>query len=183
MTMNLWAALVGIGAAGLLLAAGYLFGIRRGTAARAALHHRLLAQDTAGRQQLRELARSLQQHESTQHELESDMRRFLDRVTENSTDTEVLRSDLRTLLAPVIERDRDDRSLRSAVRELVGPLVQRERIGYDLAHLNLGTGRRDELPRLLDEIAEKGGFANLSPTALDPALGKIEAVLAPAHAE
>lgn len=59
------------------------------------------------------------------------------------------------------ERDRDDGDLRTAIREVLGPLIQREQVGYELAHLELGTGERGELPRLLDDIAEKGGFATV----------------------
>lgn len=261
MTTALWAALLGIGAAALLVAAGYLLGIKRGTDARDALRTRLQARDAAGRQQLQELTRSLQQHEATQRVLESNMRVYMDRLDDAPADAARLRADLRTMLEPIAERDKDDGALRAAVQELLEPLVAREQLGHDLAHLELGSGQRGELPRLLDDIASRGGFSavllsdddglplaasqgaadlerlagvtslvmlvadrlsrddgpaplavmvhdasnnqllsrlfdvggqslvltavasgtNLTPTALDPALGKIEAVLAPVH--
>ncbi len=103
MTTTLLAVLIGVAAAALLLAAGYLFGVRRGSSAREALRQRLSTRGLDG----------------------------------------------------------DDESLRGAIQQLLAPLVERDQLGYDLAHLELGTGRRGELPRLLDDIADKGGFATV----------------------
>ncbi len=100
MTSTLLATLVGTGAAVLLLAAGYLIGIGRGRSARDAIRQQMASDGGLT----------------------------------------------------------GDDTLPGAVRELLGPLVQRERLGYDLAHLDLGAGDRGELPRLLDDIAAKGGF-------------------------
>lgn len=100
MTDTLLALLIGIVAAALLLTAGYLFGVQRGRAARDALRQRLRGGG-----------------------------------------------------------DGDDEDLHTAIRELLGPLVRRESLGYDLAHLDLGSGDRGELPRLLDDIGERGGFS------------------------
>lgn len=103
MTTTLLATLIGLGAALLLLAAGYLLGIGRDRSARDAI-----------RRELEERKRRDQQADGT---------------------------------------------LQGAVRELLGPLVRREQVGYELAHLELGTGQRGELPRLLDDIARTGGLS------------------------
>lgn len=55
--------------------------------------------------------------------------------------------------------ERDDQELRQAIRELLGPLVRRESLGNELASLPLATGDRGELPGLLDDIAQRGGFS------------------------
>ncbi len=161
MNATIWAVVIGVAAAGLLLAAGYLIGLARGNRARDFLTHRLRAQDSALRTQVQELALSLQQHEATQRLLETDMKHYLQRLSEVPADTNRIRDDLERMLAPVIARDRQDGDLQTAVQELLGPIVERERLGYDLAHLELGTGERGELPRLLDDIAERGGFGTV----------------------
>jgi hypothetical protein len=161
MSVTVWATLIGVGAAALLLVAGYLVGLGRGRRVRDALRHRIDARDRGIRAQLQEVTRSLQHHEATQQMLESDLKRYLDRLGETSGDNGQIGAELRTILAPVIERDHDDRALRGAIREIIGPLVQREQLGHDLAHLDAGSGGRGELPRLLDDIAIKGGFSTV----------------------
>jgi len=158
---SLLAAFLAIIAAGVLLAAGYLIGIRRARAARDALRQRLQARDSTLRLQLQELTTSLQRQEANQRLLEADMKSYLDRLSEAPTDTERIREDLSTMIAPLLARERDDVALRTTMQELLGPIVAREQLGYELAHLELGTGERGELPRLLDDIAERGNLATV----------------------
>ncbi len=47
----------------------------------------------------------------------------------------------------------------ASLGELLGPLLQREQLGHALARLDPGTGQRQELPRLLDDIAATGSFS------------------------
>lgn len=63
-----------------------------------------------------------------------------------------VRDELRTQLEA---SGSDQRSL----GELLGPLLHREQLGQALARLDPGTGQRQELPRLLDDIAATGGFS------------------------
>ena len=141
-----------------LVVAGYQFGVSRGTRVRDGLRSRLESQGNDLRNQIQILTRSLHQHEAVAHVLESDLKQYLDRAAAGSTDINRMRGEIQAMLTPLLERDQAD-DLRNTMQELLGPLMRQERLGYDLARLDLETGQRGELPRLLDGIARTGGFS------------------------
>lgn len=53
----------------------------------------------------------------------------------------------------------DPERIRQELQTALEPLLHREQLGRALAHLDPGTGRREELPRLLDDIAATGSFS------------------------
>jgi Flp pilus assembly protein TadB len=157
------AVVIGLVAAGMLLVAGYQLGVSRGTRARDELRRLARTGDQQGelRVQLQGLTRALQQQEAAQRVIENDMRQYLERVAAGSSDADQIRLDLQRMLAPIVERDRADDDLRATMQELLEPLLQREQLGQDLAQVELGSGQRGELPRLLDDIARRGNFAGV----------------------
>ena len=144
------AIILGIGAATVLVVAGYLLGAKR------ALH---------ARKQLREQA---MQQVKEQHRLREQVARHL----KGDADALVLRKDLvkmtkvllhqnnavHRMLEPFNKRDAEMDSLRTLVEHALTPLTQREQLAYELSTLHTNTGDRSNLVALLDEIAEKGQF-------------------------
>lgn len=73
-----------------------------------------------------------------------------------------LRSQIQVLTTTLRQQEiseQADRDLRRTMQELLGPMMRQERLGHDLARLDLASGQREELPRLLDSIANTGGFS------------------------
>ncbi len=131
--MMLLAAIIGVSAAAVLLSAGYLFGAKRSYQARVQLR-----------------LQSLQQAEELQH--------MREQLAEQPTDFEGLRRELQRMLEPVLQRAKEDEDLRATVQQVLTPLMQHERLGFELSHLQTGSGHHGDLTRLLNQIAEKGGF-------------------------
>lgn len=111
--------------------------------------------------QLQGLSQALEQRDAAQQALKSEMQQYLKQMSARPADLDTVRKDLQRMLAPVIERERHDEDLRATVQQLLSPLMQRERLDYELSRLDLGSGTRGELPRLLDGIAQKGGFSTV----------------------
>lgn len=47
------------------------------------------------------------------------------------------------------------------VERILSPLLEKERVAQAIQHIDLGRGTREELPRLLDAIAQAGGLSTL----------------------
>lgn len=156
-------------AATALLASGYLFGAKRGRSARAAL-----AADNAQRAEViaqrdRTIARLEQQiadharQRPVGEQLLEELRQGLARIGQqhaHGNDANVLRSEVQKVLQPLLRKQDDTAALREMLREMLAPVVERERIGKELSRLEPGSSL-GELPRMLDAIAEKGGFASV----------------------
>jgi len=153
------ALLIGLIAAAVLLFAGYQIGISVGTKEREQLRQELEQRSGEYRSQVQVLGKSLQQQEAMQQTLENDMRRYVSWISQGQANTEQMRTELSSMLKPLMERGRADDDLRNSMQQLLEPLMQREQLGQNLAEIDLGTGQREELPRLLDNIATTGGFS------------------------
>jgi hypothetical protein len=55
----------------------------------------------------------------------------------------------------------DPEVMRQEIARALGPILERERVGSELARIETGGGTLGDLPRILDSIAEKGGFISL----------------------
>ncbi len=131
------AVIIGLVAAALLLVAGYQLGLARGRRVRDDLRTQLERSSEELKGQLLGLSRSLHDHQVGQRSLEADLHRHLQLAAARP----------------------DDMDLRRSLQEMLRPLLRREQLGHELARLDPGNGRRQELPRLLDDIAATGGFS------------------------
>lgn len=163
----------------LLLGSGYLYGARRGRAARAALEsahaaglERLAALESevsrreppagvdALRSEVRGVLHALGDQERNQEALRAELRQGLAGLTKQGADPEKLQRDLQMLMAPLLRRQEDTSALRDMMNEIVRPIVERDRLGRELSMVQEGQGLR-ELPAMLEAIAEKGGFSTV----------------------
>lgn len=187
-----------------LLLAGYLFGARRGRAARAALLEAQEAERARATQleaQLRAAPAPRQDHDLVKADLEvmlapllanskkdpgvdllrREMQYVIDAVTNRERNNDVFREEVRGLLSTIVRQSPDPERMQKEVQKLMAPLLaqrgdgtsevrkvmsevlapvlDRERMGRELSAIHVGKGGLGELPRLLDAIAEKGGFA------------------------
>lgn len=90
--------------------------------------------------------------------LRAELRQGLAALDRNKADPEQLRRDLQRTIQPLLAKKDEATTMRESLRELLGPMLERDRIGQALSQLQGGTSL-GELPRLLDAIAEKGGFS------------------------
>lgn len=169
-----------------LLASGYLFGAKRGRSVRASLAvENAKSLETIARQEaeMAELAKRLPTGDELRNELRGFMRTVEDQERNQDALREELREELRQGLAaigkqsqasspdafrsevqkvmqPLLRKQDDTAALREMLREMLAPMIERERIGKELSRLDAGS-TLGELPRMLDAIAEKGGFATV----------------------
>jgi hypothetical protein len=109
------------------------------------------------RMELRQLTGVMRQNERHQETLRQDIQGQLATIAKGSPDAESMRRELHKMMTPLLQRENDTKGLREMMRELVGPMLEKQRLGRELSQLETGTGL-GELPRLLDSIADKGGF-------------------------
>jgi hypothetical protein len=142
------AIIVGTGAAALLLFAGYLFGVKRGSGARQAL----LSQNATQAQELERAKEQLaQQRVTTTETLRNDLEKMIQALLRHG-------DSMQGLLEPLTRRDAELQELRSLVQQVLAPLMQRERLAFELSNLGSQTGDHGGLRQVLDQIAEKGQF-------------------------
>lgn len=91
-------------------------------------------------------------------QLRQELRQGLAAIDRTRADPEQLRRDLQRTIQPLLQRRDDTAAVRETVRELLAPMLDHERLGRELAQLPGGTSL-GELPRLLDAIADRGGFS------------------------
>jgi hypothetical protein len=161
------------GAFGSLVLSGYVAGAKRGQRARAEL--------VAAHDEKEARVRGLEAALATAHtelthrptpdpreregvaELRNELRDLagaVQSIAKGAPDAETLRRDLHKMMTPLLQQEKDSKGLREMMRELVGPMLQKQRLGTELSQLQTKSGL-GELPRLLDSIAEKGGFESV----------------------
>lgn len=148
------ATILGISAATVLIIAGYIFGTKHGFRAREKLRQQSLLQ-------ARELLNMRKQH--IQSLKEDDDALVLKKDLGKMTQALLRQSDaMHRMLEPLNRRDAEVDSLRSIVEQALTPLTHHERLAFELSNLDTNAGNRSDLARLLDEIAKKGQFWDVS---------------------
>lgn len=109
------------------------------------------------KREVRAIARSLAERDSHQDELRREVRGALASFAKQPGDEAKLEGQVRRLVAPLLQREEQSEKLRDALQEVLRPMIERERVGRDLARLPSTSGLGG-LPKLLDAIAERGGF-------------------------
>jgi len=147
--MMLLAVLLGTISAVLILAAGYLFGVRRGAMARERLWEHSLGQMEELRCERQVLAE--QREEKRSNLLRKDLVKLLEMLLRQG-------SALQRMLLPLSKGIGEADNLRSAVEQVLSPLMQRERLESALSNIDTGSGHQRDLTLLLNEVAAAGGF-------------------------
>lgn len=142
------AIIVGVGAAALLLLAGYLFGVKRGSEARQALLSENASQARALQRAKEQL---LQQQGANTGTLRNDLEKMIEALVRHS-------DSMQRLLEPLTRRDTELQELRSLVQHVLAPLLQRERLAFELSNLGGNAGDQGGVRQVLDQIADKGQF-------------------------
>ncbi len=70
-------------------------------------------------------------------------------------------AELKRLAATVAQVRETGRSDLREVERILSPLLEKERVAQAIQHIDLGRGTREELPRLLNAIANAGGLSAL----------------------
>lgn len=110
------------------------------------------------REEMKALVVSLGEREQDAEALRREMRGALAQLAKQSPDGEKLQRELQKAVLPLLRREDESRNLRDAMREVLAPMLEKDRMGWELANVEGGT-TLGELPRMLDSIAAKGGFA------------------------
>lgn len=112
------------------------------------------------KREVRAIARSLAERESGQDELRREVRGALASLAKQPGEEAKLEGQVRRLVAPLLQREDQSQKLRDALQQVLRPMMEREQIGRDLARLPSTSGLGG-LPKLLDAIAERGGFTSV----------------------
>lgn len=112
------------------------------------------------RSELRALAVNIQERERSDAALRADIRNELVAQAKKGTDPVALERELRRVVVPLLEGQKDTHGLRDLLQQALTPMLQRDTFGRELAQVEGGT-TLGELPRLLDTIAQKGGFSSV----------------------
>jgi len=139
-----------------------------GTAVRKELEQMLqpvLAAKSGGVEELRDelktFMRTLSDQERGQDALREELRQGLATLGKQAQgDPDKLKSDIQKVIQPLLRKQEDTAALRDMMREMLAPMIERDRIGKELSRLETGS-TLGELPRMLDAIAEKGGFSTV----------------------
>jgi len=100
--------------------------------------------------------------ETATRNLEAQMRQLAERVTDGDDSAErleSLRSELQQTLAPLLEQDRNNQGIHKMMMDVLGPLMEKERRVQGLTFVSPNRRGRSQLPRLLDTLNRRGGFA------------------------
>jgi len=100
--------------------------------------------------------------EAAAKNLQAQMRELAQRVTDGDDSVErldALRSELQQTLAPILKQDRENQGIHKMMLDVLGPLMEKERRAQGLTLVSPNRGGRTHLPRLLDTLARRGGFA------------------------
>ncbi|HRD67098.1 MAG TPA: hypothetical protein PKY50_13210 [Candidatus Competibacter sp.] len=144
--MILQAAIIGVGAATLLLVAGYLFGVQRGYGAREHLR-RQSAQQAVEMERLHALLMRGEQADTSVQTLKMEMEKMEAKM-------EKMKTGLEKTIEPVLHQG-------DVMQRLLQPLVRRERLSAALSELQAGGSHSSDLLRLIDQITEKGNFVTV----------------------
>jgi hypothetical protein len=210
--MILLSAIIGIGAATLLLTAGYLFGVKRGYHAREKLRRQVLMQaaemkqlpeqllqrqneqEDSLRATIQQVLTPLVQREQLSHELshleaklghDSDLTTLLDQIAEKGNFEAVLLGDEAgwPLAASSNTRDLERLGATSSLLLILADRMSRDSAPAPLALMVHDEANKVTLCRIFRVSGQRLSLtaastgAQLTPTALDPALVKVSAVL------
>ncbi|MFO0735161.1 MAG: hypothetical protein U0270_04750 [Labilithrix sp.] len=149
----------------LLFVSGYLFGARRGVAARRQLadHAEVARREVEG---LSARVEEMQNSARDASAVKADLERAISGLEHR--EMQAVRAQIHELTTALAEREsqqvalraKDTKNLHEFVQKALSPIIDRDRVGRELAQLDGGTSL-GELPRLLDAIAEKGGFSSV----------------------
>jgi len=95
-------------------------------------------------------------------DLQAQLGALADRIASGDDGVEqlgALREEVRSTLAPLLQKDRESQDLRDMMMGVLSPLMERERRAHDLTRLGSSRASRHHLPKLLDMLARRGGFA------------------------
>ena len=151
--MVLVATVFALTAATVLVIAGYVLGVIRGERAR----EKLRRQSLQGAMELQQANQRLAEvHvDDAGRPGGKDFNKLLEAVLRHDEATE-------RMLEILARRDAEVESLRAVVQQGLTPLTQRERLALELSSFQSTTGHhRDNLARLLDQVAEKGQFGTV----------------------
>ena len=99
--------------------------------------------------------------EAATRNLQVQLRELAERVDSGDdgvAQLEALRSELQQTLAPLVAQDRENHKM---MLDVLGPLMERERRAQGLTLLSPNRRGRHHLPRLLDMLVRRGGFATV----------------------
>ncbi len=94
--------------------------------------------------------------------LQAQMRDLAQRVVSGDDSVErldALRKEVQQTLAPLIEQDRENQGLHKMMLDVLGPLMEKERRVNGLTLISPNRRSRHDLPKLLDALTKRGGFA------------------------
>ena len=97
--------------------------------------------------------------EAATKDLQAQMRELAERIASGDDSVEqleTLRSELQSTLAPLVAQDRENHKM---MLDVLGPLMEKERRAQGLTLLSPNKRGRSQLPRLLDTLVRRGGFA------------------------
>ncbi len=113
------------------------------------------------RADMHSLARMIQDREAKDTAMRAELRSEIVSIAKTNNNNPVqLERELRRIVVPLLERQNDTKGLRELVQSTLTPMLERERLGRELAQIE-GGSTLHELPRLLDGIAQKGGFSSV----------------------
>jgi len=100
--------------------------------------------------------------EAATQDLQAQMRELAERIAIGDDDgvehLEALRSELQQTLAPLVAQDRENHKM---MLDVLGPLMEKERRAQGLTLVSPNRRGRHHLPRLLDTVVRRGGFATV----------------------
>jgi predicted regulator of Ras-like GTPase activity (Roadblock/LC7/MglB family) len=94
--------------------------------------------------------------------LQAQMRELAQRVTTGDDSVErldALRTELQQALAPLLKQDQEKQGIQKMMLDVLGPLMEKERRARGLTLVSPSNRSRHQLPKLLDTLAHRGGFA------------------------
>jgi hypothetical protein len=155
-----------------LLLAGYLVGARRGRSARASLSAQgeLLGARVADLEtQLAPLAAAAAANANAAAHAaaaanaanEANATALANAATASVRNNDSLREEIRGLISTAQKPTHSPEQMSRDIQKALAPLLDRERLGRELSSIRVGAGGLGELPKLLDEIAIKAGFASV----------------------
>lgn len=112
------------------------------------------------RADLHSLSATIRDRESKDVALRAELRDELVSLAKGGNDPVRLERELRRIVGPMLERQNETHGLREMVQKALSPILDRERLGRELAQVE-GGASLGALPRLLDAIAQKGGFSSV----------------------
>ena len=100
--------------------------------------------------------------EAATKNLQAQMRELAERVANGDDNLErldSLRAELQQTIAPLVQQDRENQGIRQMMLDVLSPLMEKERRAQGLTLVSPNRRGRTHLPRLLDTLVRRGGFA------------------------